>query len=86
MVTCSEPMTPVPSLAVAATVTVPGKLAVSKPLGLIVATPASPAAKDHATVLLAAVDGDMDALICTVPPTVTELAPDTEILVTKRDA
>lgn len=80
--TCSEPVIPEPSLAVAVTVTVPMALAVSNPLGPMVAATFPPGAMDQETVGLVAFDGATDALICTVPPTVTELAPDTEMPVT----
>ena len=69
MVTVVSPYTPVPSFAVALTVTVPLPVAVSRPPALIVALPV-PGVTDHVIVSLVASAGLTTANICKEPPSV----------------
>ena len=61
-----EPVTPLPSLAVALAVTVPSDTAVTSPVALMVAWPV-PLTTDHVTVLSVASVGKTVAVSCRVP-------------------
>lgn len=81
MVTVASPYTPVPSCAVALTVTVPFAVAVSRPVELIDALPVS-FVTDHVTAGLVTLAGSMSADICKVPPfVVIVFAPPTPVTV-----